>query len=588
MKNLKIKRVYFIYMLLTCLSFNLWAQIPAGYYDDANGKTGYTLKSSLYNIIKGHTDKGYGALWTLYETSDDKPNGKVWDMYSDVPGGTPAYEYTFGSDQCGNYSGEGSCYNREHSFPKSWFNDASPMNNDPFHIVPSDGYVNGKRGNYAFGEVGSATWVSTNGSKVGASNYPGYSETVFEPIDAYKGDFARGYFYMATRYENVIAGWENNNDNGDAMLDGTSDQVYEDWALEMLLAWHNADPVSQKEIDRNDAIYDFQGNRNPFIDHPEYVASIWGGASSSTITVTSTMSNFGAVQFGEVSNTQSYTVLGTDLTSNISITSSSEFEISLADVHQDFTNNLVLNHSSGVVANTTIYVRFKPASDSNSAISGIISHTSSGATMQELTVNGTEYFMVVPQINFSFSERNISSDESYQVQLYADIAPNDDLIVHIEKVGGTYNATYSTTPPMENDRIELMWASGNFNAFFTIDFDTHNAGNLLFLISENEKYTIGSNNEFKLNINEEDIISAIDKIDQRNFLVYPNPASHTIQLGWGKQYFSYAIIDTMGQIVKKGEASGTVRVNVAALKKGQYIVQATNKENLLLKKIAIY
>jgi len=71
-------------------------------------------------------------------------NGYVWDMYSDVPGGTPAYYFTFGDDQCGNYSGEGDCYNREHSFPKSWYGDVLPMNTDLFHLYPTDGWVNQK------------------------------------------------------------------------------------------------------------------------------------------------------------------------------------------------------------------------------------------------------------------------------------------------------------------------------------------------------------------------------------------------------------------------------------------------------------
>ena len=266
----------FIVALAILIVQNNYAQAPAGYYDTATGN-GYTLKTQLYNIIDGHTPRSYDQLWTDFYSTDRKPNGYVWDMYSDIPSGTPSYDYTFYSEQCGNYSGEGSCYNREHSFPKSWFNDATPMYSELFHLYPTDGYVNGKRSNYPFGEVGSATWTSTNGSKLGTCNYPGYSGTVFEPIDEYKGDFARTYFYMATRYENIIAGWENNDSNGDAVLDGTADQVYEDWYLNMIIEWHNNDPVRQKEIDRNNAVYAKQNNRNPFIDHPEYVAKIWGG-----------------------------------------------------------------------------------------------------------------------------------------------------------------------------------------------------------------------------------------------------------------------------------------------------------------------
>ena len=256
---------------------SLFASIPNGYYSDASGKTGYELKTALYHIIKGHRASSYKQLWKHMEKTDKKPNGKVWDVYSDVPGGNPPYEFNFGTNKCGNYSGEGSCYNREHSFPKSWFDDAKPMYSDLFHLYPTDGKVNGMRSNYPFGEVSESKWISLNGCKLGSCSVSGYSGTVFEPIDEYKGDFARTYFYMATRYQNIISRWEHNSKHSDAVLDGTSDQVYEEWYLNMILDWHNQDPVSQKEIDRNNAIYKVQNNRNPFIDHPEYVAMIWGG-----------------------------------------------------------------------------------------------------------------------------------------------------------------------------------------------------------------------------------------------------------------------------------------------------------------------
>ena len=256
-------------LLLTITA--LLAQAPDGYYDPAADLTGEALQQALHDIIDGHTSVSYTALWTHFQTTDVRPDdGKVWDMYSDIPGGTPAYEYTFVTDQCGNYSGEGSCYNREHSWPKSWFNSASPMYTDLFHIVPTDGYVNGRRSNFPYGEVSNPTWTSTNGSKLGPNTTPGYSGTVFEPIDAYKGDFARIYFYMSTRYFGEDASWNSND-----MVDGAQ---LKPWALEMLLAWAAADTVSQKKIDRNNAIYGIQGNRNPFVDHPEFSNLIWGGS----------------------------------------------------------------------------------------------------------------------------------------------------------------------------------------------------------------------------------------------------------------------------------------------------------------------
>ena len=257
-----------VYILSFFIGVNALAQEPAGYYNAANGLEGEAKQSALHNIIDNHTVRSYGYLWGAFNSTDKKSNNKVWDMYSDVPGGTPDYEFTFGSDQCGNYSSEGDCYNREHSFPKSWFSEASPMQTDLFHIYPTDGYVNGQRGNMPFGETESPTNTYSNGTKRGLSSIEGFSGLVFEPLDEYKGDFARTYFYMATRYYQEDGSWP-----GSEMVDGAQPKP---WALNMLLNWHENDPVSSKEVSRNNAIYDIQDNRNPFIDHPEYVEDIWG------------------------------------------------------------------------------------------------------------------------------------------------------------------------------------------------------------------------------------------------------------------------------------------------------------------------
>lgn len=259
-------------LIFLCATICLQAQIPNNYYNSAYNKKGYALRVALHNIISNHTTLSYNALWDAYKTTDKRPdNGKVWDIYSDRPNGTPAYYFTFGSDQCGNYSTEGDCYNREHSVPQSWFNDASPMKTDLFHVYPTDGKVNGQRGNYAYGEVNNATWTSTNGSKLGSCATAGYSGTVFEPIDDYKGDLARSYFYMAVCYMNKNLGQETQ-----SLFSGGS---LKPWALNMLIRWHNQDPVSQKEIDRNNAVYSIQHNRNPFIDYPELVGKIFGSDS---------------------------------------------------------------------------------------------------------------------------------------------------------------------------------------------------------------------------------------------------------------------------------------------------------------------
>ncbi|UTA48278.1 endonuclease [Simiduia sp. 21SJ11W-1] len=253
-----------------------------GYYNAAQGLSGYALKTALHNIIKDHNVQGYSALWGFYAAHEVdnyyEQDGSILDIYSENPSAPEAYTYTAVADQCGSYSAEGHCYNREHSFPRSWFGGAiEPMNSDVHHIFATDGYVNALRGSYPFGEVASVIAATSNGSRLGDGQLSqGYTGVVFEPIDEFKGDVARAYFYMATRYENVIGAWASNSSYSDAVLDGSGQKVFETWMLYLLIDWHKADPVSQKEIDRNNAAHAYQGNRNPFIDHPEYVQAIWG------------------------------------------------------------------------------------------------------------------------------------------------------------------------------------------------------------------------------------------------------------------------------------------------------------------------
>ncbi|MCB1184589.1 endonuclease [bacterium] len=241
--------------------------IPAGYYDTAEGLTGETLRGALHDIIDGHTTISYDGLYGAYYTTDVKPNGKVWDMYSDVPGGTPPYEYDFGVDEGGDPGAEGTGYNREHTWPSSWYGGSGTPYTDVFIVLPTDNRVNNFRSNYPYGETDAPDWTSLNGSKRGPCSYPGYTGVIFEPIDGYKGDFARIYFYFSTRYYGEDAGWP-----GSPGVDGS--QLLE-WTKNMMLEWNAADPVDQKEIDRNEAVYAIQGNRNPFVDRPDFVQKVF-------------------------------------------------------------------------------------------------------------------------------------------------------------------------------------------------------------------------------------------------------------------------------------------------------------------------
>ncbi len=273
------------FIILTLLGVFGFSQIPAGYYNTATG-TGYVLKTQLYNIIKNNTNSefsssNYGGLWILFANNAFKDNyyennGTLMDVYSEKPTATDAYEFIVPTNQCGNAPNEGACYNREHVLPQSVFGDSTyPMYSDAHFVLPTDGYVNNLRSNFPYGKVNTATWTSTNGSKKGSNLNSGYSAgytgTVFEPIDEFKGDIARCLLYVATRYEDRVTSWSW------AMFNGTSTQVFTDTFKNILLTWHAMDPVSPYEIGKNNAIYyNFQNNRNPYIDHPEWVETVWG------------------------------------------------------------------------------------------------------------------------------------------------------------------------------------------------------------------------------------------------------------------------------------------------------------------------
>ena len=270
---------FFTVALFTLSALNAYAQGPndsGTYYQAADGKKGAELKTALCGIIYNRTERTYKQLWTDFQTTDKKENGKVWDMYSNLR------EMTFVTDQAGNYKKEGDVYNREHSWPNSWFGgEVQPMYTDLHHLYPTDGFVNNKRSNYAFGETNGESYKSANDfSKLGAYTYPGYTGTVFEPNDNYKGDFARTYFYMVTCYEEKLPDWFTNYGTKEGVsqtIDGSKYPGLRDWQLEMLMKWTKNDPVSaDKETPRNNAVYTIQNNRNPFIDYPGLEEYIWG------------------------------------------------------------------------------------------------------------------------------------------------------------------------------------------------------------------------------------------------------------------------------------------------------------------------
>ncbi|RKT01453.1 endonuclease [Chryseobacterium defluvii] len=372
-----------------------YAQAPAGYYNSASGLSGAALKSALSNIItNGHQDKGYSGLWTGYKTTDIDKNyendGSILDIYSENPSGTDPYKYTPVTNQCGTYSVEGNCYNREHIVPQSLFNQAAPMVSDIHFIRATDGKVNGMRSNYPFGKVGTATFTSQNGSKLGNSVSSGYSGTVFEPIDVFKGDVARMIFYFVTRYQSKLSTFTSGNMLGSSTFPGL-----QTWELNVLLAWHNQDPVSQAEINRNNASYTFQGNRNPFIDNPNYVDLIWGSQQPSSDTQAPT-----SVTGLNVSGTTSSSIslAWNASTDNVGVTSYAVYMNGSLKTTVSSTSTTI----TGLSASTTynFYIVAKDAAGNSSSNSSTVSGTTSG-TVTPPTNCVNETFETIPTASSS-------------------------------------------------------------------------------------------------------------------------------------------------------------------------------------------
>ena len=253
------------------------AAIPDGYYNNVEGKKNAdNILNALCSIIDDHTVIAYSGLEPYYEQTDFY-NDTLWDMYSTC---------TFYMSHA-NVPQSAVCdgWNKEHVCCQSWLG-SGPMVSDLFNVYPTDARINNLRSNYPFGVVGTNNGFSKDPDhhglgKLGTSTTSGIG-TCYEPDDQYKGDFARTFMYMVARYRNNSL----NAGNGAKMF-SSSPTNFTAYSLSFLLDWHRQDPVSQKEIDRNQAVYGIQHNRNPFIDYPELAEYIWGNKIGQTIDLSS-------------------------------------------------------------------------------------------------------------------------------------------------------------------------------------------------------------------------------------------------------------------------------------------------------------
>ena len=393
---MSLKRLFLLFAVVLLSSVQtLWAVDPStqtnlvSYYSAANGKTGEALRTALNGIINSHTVVSYDNLRYLYQYSDtyDAAGTTIEDIYSTCDA---AYTTTFCSGTCGGY-------NREHSVPKSWFGEGTPMYSDAFHLYATNCYVNSYRGNEAFGVCANGSPCTTSGvagkalgrkgsSTFVADNGNSYTNigTVFEPDDEYKGDLARTYFYMVTCYRTTNF----TQAAGGAKMFTYSSGIAQlsQYSIDLLLKWHREDPVSKKELIRNEVIFGNttfnkgsykQGNRNPFIDFPCLAEYIWGEHNTENVDFSQLISGYttigtdgcpcgtdpairqpaGTINCGSTEAntpiTKSVTILGINLTADLSLavsgTNASLFTLSTSTMTQ-----------ANALAGTAITITYSP------------------------------------------------------------------------------------------------------------------------------------------------------------------------------------------------------------------------------------
>lgn len=622
-------------ILLPIILFSLFfsAQAPAGYYDGTAGLTGYALKSKLHAIIsERNINWNYSDLMNYYNQTDldqyydhDASNTTLLlDIYSEIPSGPDAYEYTSGQ-LISSSGGEGLGYNREHMMPQSTFYSNYPMYSDLFYVIPTDAKINQLRSNYPYG-ISSTTpsnifYNFTNSSKIGKSAIPNYPYTgrVYEPIGEFKGDIARSLLYFAVRYEGKLGTFNFNNSANPASdtnpLDGTEEKAFESAYIAMLLQWHAQDPVSQREIDRNNAVYGIQKNRNPFIDNPQWVNVVWGQTPDAV--TPQTPSGLTAVQTGAYFTTLNWTpspsadVIGYKIYQNGTLVASTK-NTSISIDH--LTPSTVYNFSVKAYDNGYLL-----SPDSNMAL---VNTLASDTYAKELFISkylkGTADNNAIEITNRTGHAVNLS-DYRLSVQSYSSItgyyfpAPyelegivqNNETIVILNPKANfscfTVNqARFVTAAPQMafsgSQYVELRYKSTSVDALgvkgqgnqSTIAYvslyrkSSINEPTTLFNNAEWDSYPINYCQDLGGTLSTSDVFT-----DQGEFKIYPNPVNESIFVSGNTQDVKSAqILDFSGRVIYKEETPFKNKKNISVqnINTGNYLLQLDHKIYHFIKK----
>lgn len=613
---------------LLLISSYFVAQIPAGYYDGTAGLTGYALKSKLHDIISAkNINWHYGDLTNYYNQTDldkyydhDATNTTILlDIYSEIPTGPDSYEYTT-ANIIGSAGSEGLGWNREHMMPQSTFYSNYPMYSDMFYVVPTDARINQLRSNYPYGIVGSTIYYTfTNTSRIGNCAIPGvtYTGRVYEPINEFKGDVARSLLYFAVRYEGKLGTFNFNNNANPASdtnpLDGTEERSYDPAYIAMLLQWHNQDPVSQREIDRNNAVYTLQKNRNPFIDNPAWVNTIWGQTpdaaapeTPTNLAVTQNSAYFTTLSWAPSSSTdvigykiyQNGTLVGATKNTTFSIdhlTPSTTYNFTV----KAYDNGYLLSPDSNTVSTTTmtsdIYAK-------DLFVSKYLEGTSNNKGLEITNKTGHPVNLSDYRLSIQFpSGGNYYFPDPYELE---GIVQNNEtfVVLHPDANFSCYTinqAKFVTAAPQMtfsgSQYLELRYKNSTVDA---IGVSSTNNSSTLGNVSLYRKASVNQPNT-SFNISEWDsyasnycqnlgTLSASDVILAGNeFKIYPNPVyDHIFVNGKVENVKSAQILDFSGKLIYSENLPFKNKKNIAVqnLTAGSYLLKLDERVYQFIKK----
>ena len=264
----KLLRLSLAFLVSVMPALSMLAQIPEGYYSSLKGKKGAELKTAIWKIIKNAKVLEYGSgdqsTWWGFYVTDVTDDGYCIDRYS------PRNSWQKYGRRGSSISG----MNIEHSFAQSWWGKGDcNLKKDLFNIMPCEQRINSSKGNRGMGVVTKVT--NTNGATKVGSGANGLS--LWEPADEWKGDFARGYMYIVTAYEDYANKWTSEGKNS---LYNNTYPTLKEWAYKLYIQWAKADKPNALEIKRNNEVAKIQGNRNPYVDFPNLMEYVWGDSTN--------------------------------------------------------------------------------------------------------------------------------------------------------------------------------------------------------------------------------------------------------------------------------------------------------------------